>query len=83
MLTAREVTMPEPDATVYVTPAQAAEITGVSPLKLAAMRRRGELRSVGLTPTEYKRARELAGWGKASGWGPGVFYLRTDVEALT
>jgi hypothetical protein len=70
------------DEAYYVTPKTAAAITGISTQRLAAMRRRGELRSIGTTPTEYKRAREAAGWGDASGWGPGVFYLRADVEAL-
>jgi hypothetical protein len=72
---------PAPDETYYLTPARAAEISGLSTQRLAAMRRRGALRSIGMTPTEYARAREAAGWTEG-GWGPGVFYERASVEAL-
>jgi hypothetical protein len=79
---ARETAEIEPDTTLYLTPAAAAELAGVTTQRLHAMRRRGELRSIGLTASEYKRARELAGWGDSSGWAPRVFFLRADVEAL-
>jgi hypothetical protein len=72
----------EPDETVYVNASTAVPILEISTQKVYALRRRGELRSIGMTATEYKRARELAGWGDASGWGPGVWFLREDVEAL-
>jgi hypothetical protein len=76
------VPTPERDETYYVRPATAAAITGLSTGRLAALRRRGRIRSIGMTATEYKRTRELASWGDASGWGPGVWYLREDVERL-
>jgi hypothetical protein len=74
--------MPDEDKTCYVHPARAAELTGLTTTALAALRRRGRIRSIGMTPGEYKRARQLAGWGDASGWGSGVWYLREDVERL-
>lgn len=74
---------PAADETYYARPRTAATITGLSTSALAAMRRRGELRSVGMTAGEYKRAREAAGWVASDhGWGPGVWYLREDIERL-
>jgi hypothetical protein len=61
----------------------AAEILGVTRPRLAAMRRRGEIDSIGLTDTERKRAREAAGWSEDDkGWDVGVFYVRAEVERL-
>lgn len=76
------VPTPEPDESVYVKPKTAAVITGLSMSRLAALRRRGKLRSIGMTAGEYKQARALAGWGDDAGWGSGVWYLREDVERL-
>ncbi|HEX2102516.1 MAG TPA: hypothetical protein VHF51_02625 [Solirubrobacteraceae bacterium] len=74
--------MPAPDETYYVRPATAAAISGLPTSDLAALRRRGRIRSIGMTATEYKRARTRAEWGDASGWGAGVWYLREDIERL-
>jgi hypothetical protein len=72
----------EPNETMYVTPARAAELLEVPVQRVHALRRRGSLRSIGLTPREYARARARAGWGDAQGWGAGVFILAEDVERL-
>ena len=71
----------EADGTYYLKPKRAAELAGVSTQKLLTLRRRGELRSIGLTPSEYRRAREAAGWGDAQGWGSEVFLLREDISS--
>jgi hypothetical protein len=76
------VDTPAEDETHYVTPARASEITGLPPATLLAMRRRGRIRSIGMTASEYRRARQLAGWGDASGWGSGVWYAREDIERI-
>ena len=76
------ISRPAEDESVYVRPTTAARVTGIHASRLAAMRRRGALRSIGMTAGEYKRARAVAGWGDASGWGSGVWYLREDVERL-
>jgi hypothetical protein len=75
------VELPAPDETVYLTPRRAAEVSGRHPATLAAMRRRGEMRSIGYAPSEYRAARQLAGWTDG-GWGPLLHYLREDVERL-
>jgi hypothetical protein len=49
--------MPDEDEAHYVRPARAAEMTGLSTTALAALRRRGRIRSIGMTAGEYARAR--------------------------
>jgi hypothetical protein len=72
----------EPDQTYYVTVRMAAEITGLLTGEIYALRRRGKLRSIGMTLTEYARARGAAGWEPGgSGWAPSVWFLREDLEA--
>ena len=71
----------EPDETHYVTPARAAALLEVSVQRVHALRKRGALRSIGMTAGEYQRARARAGWDASEqGWGAGVWILREDVE---
>lgn len=69
------------DDSVWTTLKTAATILGTTTAGVHAMRRRGELRSIGATATELKRLRELAGWTEP-GWSAQVFVARADVEAL-
>jgi hypothetical protein len=66
----------------YMCPKCAAELLGVSPQRLAGMRRKGEVETVGMTPSEYRAARDKAGWTEGA-WGPGVFYLRASLRRVT
>jgi len=67
----------------YVSSAEAPELLGVTRAKLAAMRRAGEVPSIGQTQTEYNAARAAAGWGdKDRGWEPRVFYRLSELRKL-
>jgi hypothetical protein len=71
----------QPDG--YCCPACAAEILGVSRQRLAGLRKAGKLEPIGLSASEYRAARDAAGWTEHDqGWGLGVFYRRADLERL-
>lgn len=56
---------------------------GISPQTLLAMRRRGELDTVGMTAVEHQRARAAAGWSEREhGWAPGIFFRLSQLRAL-
>jgi hypothetical protein len=71
----------QPDG--YCCPACAAGILGVSRQRLPSLRKAGKLETIGLSVSEYRAARDAAGWTEhEQGWGPGVFYRRADLEGL-
>lgn len=76
-----EIPGPPASGDRYITPGAAARILEVSERQLAGMRRARRIASIGMTASEYRRARERAGWAPDDrGWAPAMFYRLADVE---